>query len=274
MTGTADPAETLAPYLERFALTPDGSAFATPSSVLLPVHFDGHPAMLKVATEPEEEAGAQLMVWWNGRGAARVYAHEGPAIVLERALGGRSLTRMAHAGAADDDAATRVLCGVAGRLHAVRGEPPAVTVGLDRWFAELRTHSQERGGFFARAASVARELLAEPREERVLHGDLHHANVLDFGSDGWLAIDPKHLYGDRAFDFANILCNPDAELALAPGRLDRQVRVICDETGIERQRMLAWTVAWCGLSAAWSERAGQTTGHALAVGLAAESLLA
>ncbi|WP_430515673.1 aminoglycoside phosphotransferase family protein, partial [Inquilinus limosus] len=46
------------------------------------------------------------------------------------------------------------------------------------------------GGIVARAAAIARDLLAERREIVTLHGDLHHDNVLDFGPRGWLAIDP------------------------------------------------------------------------------------
>ena len=66
------------------------------------------------------------------------------------------------------------------------------------------------GGILARCAEAARALLSEPREVGVLHGDLHHDNVLDFGVRGWLAIDPKRLVGERGFDFANIFTNPDA----------------------------------------------------------------
>jgi streptomycin 6-kinase len=56
---------------------------------------------------------------------------------------------------------------------------------------------------------VARSLLAEPRAVGVLHGGLHHEDVLDFGARGWLAIDPKRLVGKRGFDFANLLINPE-----------------------------------------------------------------
>lgn len=50
--------------------------------------------------------------------------------------------------------------------------------------------------------------------------------ILDFESHGWLAIDPKGLFGERAFDFANIFCNPDHTVAAAPGRLQQQVDLI------------------------------------------------
>jgi streptomycin 6-kinase len=101
------------------------------------------------------------------------------------------------------------------------------------------------------AAKTARELLDAPQEVGVLHGDLHHGNVLDFGPRGWLAIDPKGLVGERGFDFANIFCNPDAAVALAPGRLARQTSIVADAAGLDRTRLLQWIVACAGLSAAW-----------------------
>jgi streptomycin 6-kinase len=85
----------------------------------------------------------------------------------------------------------------------------------------------------------------------VLHGDIHHGNVLDGGERGWLAIDPKGLFGERTFDFVNILRNPDAATALAAGRFDRQVEVLAAAASVERQRLLDWTLAFAGLSAAW-----------------------
>jgi aminoglycoside/hydroxyurea antibiotic resistance kinase len=53
----------------------------------------------------------------------------------------------------------------------------------------------------------------------VLHGDLHHGNVLDFGLRGWLAIDPKGLLGERGFDFANIFTNPISPIRGAASRV-------------------------------------------------------
>ncbi|WP_431279593.1 aminoglycoside phosphotransferase family protein [Leifsonia poae] len=268
----------LAPWISRWALIPDGHAFATPSSVLQPVRFAGREAFLKVATVDEESAGGRVMVWWAGRGAATVLASEGDALVIERATGSRSLERLATASAEGDDEATRILCRAGLRLHAVDDRPlPAGVVGLDRWFRELfelaAEHPEAREGFYARAAVVARELLEAPTGDVVLHGDLHHGNVLDFGVDGWLAIDPKHVVGDPGFDFANILCNPSAEVALTPGRFERQLAVISDETGIDRDRMLRWAVAWTGLSSCWSEGSGLDVEHTLALGMHAQRIL-
>ncbi len=100
------------------------------------------------------------------------------------------------------------------------------------------------------ADSAAQALLADPRDVVVLHGDIHHGNVLDGGERGWLAIDPKGLLGERTFDFVNILRNPDVATALAPGRFARQIEVLTAAASIERQRLLDWTLAFAGLSAA------------------------
>ena len=100
---------------------------------------------------------------------------------------------------------------------------------------------------------MAIRLLSDQTERCVLHGDLHHENILYSDLNGWLAIDPKALYGDRAFDFANILCNPNKQVALNKDRLVRQIEVIGQETNIDFDRMLNWVIAWVGLSAIWME---------------------
>jgi streptomycin 6-kinase len=112
------------------------------------------------------------------------------------------------------------------------------------------------GGILVHCAEAARTLLAEPCEVGVLHGDLHHDNVLDFGARGWLAIDPKRLIGERGFDFANIFTNPDLAdpirpVATMPGRFARRLEIVTDAAGLERRRLLRWILAWTGLSAAW-----------------------
>src|SRR5262245_19610905 len=190
-------------YLTRWGLKTDGEPITTNSGRLLPVRRGDVPAMLKIAMENEERRGAALMVWWNGEGAARVLDHEDNAILMERAIGEESLVEMARNGR--DDQASRTIGGVAGILHARRDYPPPSTlVPLARAFDGLDPAASRHAGIVTGAAETARQLLAEPREVAVLHGDIHHSNILDAGARGWLAIDPKGPVGERGFDFANI----------------------------------------------------------------------
>lgn len=236
-------------YLKQWQLTLDGEAFVSLNGVLLPVRQRGLPAMLKISQEPEEQAGSLLMAWWDGDGAAPVLAHDREALLMERAQGSTSLTQMASSG--QDDEATRILCAVANRLHTPRAKPSPALVPLAHRFEALWNTATMHGGIFEQCAKTARELLDTPRDVTVLHGDIHHGNVLDFGPNGWLAIDPKGLYGERGFDYANIFCNPDGERALAAGCFSRRVEIVAHACAIDRRRLLQWILAWTGLSASW-----------------------
>src|SRR5262249_41395270 len=161
---------------------------------------------------------------WAGAGAASVLAWDDAALLLERVDGPRSLLAMVADG--HDDEATRILCRVAARLHRPRAAAPPGLVPLACWFEAPGPGARGQGGVLGRADVVAQALLATPRDVVVLHGDIHHGNVLDGGARGWLAIDPKGLRGERTFDFVNILRNPDAAVALAPGRFERQVTLL------------------------------------------------
>ncbi|AGQ30964.1 Aminoglycoside/hydroxyurea antibiotic resistance kinase [Serratia liquefaciens] len=245
----------LIPYMQRWQLQPDGQAFETHSSLLMPVRYQGAAAMLKIAREQEEKFGGLLMCWWQGEGAARVLAWHEDGILLERAQGSRSLPQMVRDG--DDRQATEILCQVVARLHAPRAEPLPELIPLHQWFNSLWPAAQAHGGMLRLSARVAAELLTSPREQTVLHGDIHHDNVLDFGERGWLVIDPKRLYGERAFDYANIFCNPNYGIATDPDIFQRRVVQICQLAGLERQRLLQWILAWAGLSAAWFMEDGE-----------------
>ena len=205
--------------------------------------------MLKVAHEAEERFGALLMAWWNGNGAAAVLAHEDEALLMERATGRRSLAILARSGG--DEETTCILCAAVAALHAPRSEPPPDLIPLATWFEALLSGHARYGGLAGLCARTARALLAERREPAVLHGDVHHGNVLDFGERGFLAIDPKGLVGDRAFDYANLFRNPDIATATRDGRFARRLAVVGDVAGLERRRLLRWVLALAGLSSVW-----------------------
>lgn len=241
-------------YRTHWNLTPDGDPLVASGARLFPVLWRGKAAMLKIAANPEERRGGAVLDWWNGRGAARVFKMDGDAVLLERACGGRSLPQLARAGRDDD--ATRIICGVAAELHAPRTRPLPRLTPLSERFGRLESVASNSGGVFADCAATARGLLTDPQEVVVLHGDIHHGNVLDFGGRGWLAIDPKGLFGERGFDYANLFCNPafgdpSRQFAALSDRFAQRLKIVVETSGVDRRRLLRWIVAWAGLSAAW-----------------------
>ncbi|UVH59113.1 hypothetical protein NWF24_06800 [Variovorax paradoxus] len=156
-------------YLQSWNAQPDGEPFATHAGHLLPVRLDGHPdgraGMIKIARHIDERVGGQVMRWWDGDGAARVYALDENAgvLLMERATGAGHLLKMALEG--DDVAATSIVCRTIGRLHAKRPLPaPNGLLPLTCFFESLAPMARREGGLMAECAVVADELLGTQRE--------------------------------------------------------------------------------------------------------------
>jgi len=106
-----------------------------------------------------------------------------------------------------------------------------------------------------RAARVARRLLARPQDECVLHGDIQHHNIRLHPQRGWLAYDPKGLYGERLYDAANTLCNPAGarQRVLSEERFLKVSQVLADGMGVNVERLRAFVFAFACLSASWPD---------------------
>jgi streptomycin 6-kinase len=182
--------------LAKWGAIPDGPELETPSSWLLPVRLSSAPAMLKVfKPDCDEQNGRDYLKYLDGHGAVRVLAFDDASLLMERAVGTRSLVAMALG--SEDIEAAGILASTITRLHANRTRPfPRSLTPLDRRFESLFARAAEHS-LLNLSASVAASLLATQRDVLPLHGDLHHANVLDGGARGGLAIDPKGVIGER-----------------------------------------------------------------------------
>lgn len=214
---------------------------------------DGTPAVLKVGV-PHDEMRNEIAALrhFDGRGMARLYQadEEEGALLLERLDPGATLSAAA---AADDDAATRIAAGVMRGIW--REAPPDHDLwNLDRWFQSLWLPGETvPNALVVGAAATARELIDTTAEPVLLHGDLHHFNILSSGSE-WRAIDPKGLVGDPAFELAAFCRNPhEPPLEV----VDRRLGVLCAELGLDRERVCRWLYAEQVLNACWSLEAGE-----------------
>ncbi|MGO1767810.1 MAG: aminoglycoside phosphotransferase family protein [Advenella sp.] len=248
---TSDPPiDVFVPWMRKWGLRQDGAPIATQANWLLPVKIDNIAAMLKVTGDEHEIRGAGVLEWWQGHGAARIFFRSTNALVMERAQGERSLMHMALHGS--DDQASQIACQTVAQLHAntLRASDRPELIPLHLWFDDL-TEAAGNNPILRRCCSQAQRLLAEPQDIVVLHGDIHHDNILDFDARGWLAIDPKGLIGERGFDYANLIVNPDLPTAEDPIRFTRQVQVVSQAADLNHRRLLCWILAFAGLSAVW-----------------------
>jgi streptomycin 6-kinase len=241
--------------LVRFQLSNPLELAETATSSLWTVSRpDGETAVLKLLKpgQTEEARGAVYLQMLAGQGAVHVHALQGPAILMEHCPG-PSLGDLARAG--QDDEATEILCSVIRTLHSARPDTtPLEPLGLR--FAPLTSASLD--GDFGEAARIARDLLAAPVPPAALHGDLHHDNVLH-SPRGWLAIDPKGVSGDPAYEPANAFRNPDGlgESLFDPTRISHLAESFARNLGLAPRRLLGWAAAHSALSTRWSLEDGR-----------------
>ncbi len=243
-----DPRNDPAPWLDRWNLTVTGERIVTHSSVLVPALKGERPVMLKLTQEPDELVGGAVLAWWDGNGAVAVLQRENGALLMERPTGTESLYQWALQG--PDDAAIDILCQTTATLHSHPEPNPPAVPPLDHWFRDLLESNDQRPEVIE-GRRLLDKLLATERDKVILHGDIHHRNVLATADDRWLAIDPKGIYGERTYDYLNIFRNPNTPIATDPARFDARVAQITRTAELDRTRLLQWIAAFCALSLAW-----------------------
>jgi streptomycin 6-kinase len=212
---------------------------------------DGAEAMLKLSFPDDEESDREgdALEHWDGRGAARLLAHdrERGAILIERLRPGSLLWEV------EDADAVAIAAGVMRELWRPPPDGHGFALLADRaarWQAQLPGRWERAGRPCTRetiehAVAWIGELLATQPELVVCHQDLNGGNVLRATRAPWLAIDPKPVVGERAFDVASLLRDRRAQLLIAdrPARiLARRIEQLAELLGLDRERMRAWGV--------------------------------
>lgn len=103
------------------------------------------------------------------------------------------------------------------------------------------------------AKILKNKLLASSHQQVLLHGDLHHDNVLQHGNE-WLAIDPKGIIGEPEFEFAAFDFIHDSELndnKNIQQLFDERLQLMAKKAQYNIQRIRDWVFIRLVLAAAW-----------------------
>jgi streptomycin 6-kinase len=220
------------------------------SLVLPATRADGTDAVLKIGfPDIESRDEATALAFWNGDGAVRALERDDHrrALLLERCLPGTRLWQIA-----DDEQATVIAATVLRRLHRPAPASHAYRLLRDeatRWAVEIEADWQQLGrpydeALVDAATNAIRELAPTQPELVLCHQDFHGGNVLRAEREEWLAIDPKPLVGEPAFDAASLL--RDRRWLLHDGgtrrRIRRRLDLLGQELGLDRERMRGWGI--------------------------------
>lgn len=192
----------------------------------------GDEAVIKVAWEGDDESlhEADALALWNGQGAVRLLRTHGAALLAERARPGTDISGL------DERSATTVATSVAAQLWRPATEPfRPVEPEVHRWLDRAQAAGSE-------LVPLARELLSDlqPDAGWVVHGDLHHHNILRHG-EAHVAIDPKPYLSEREYDVASFLWNPWHNDLSDAERTEARIAAFV-ALGLNEYRIRAWTV--------------------------------
>ena len=121
-------------------------------------------------------------------------------------------------------------------------------------------------GPIERGVDLLRSLPAETTESVLLHGDFHPGNILAAEREPWLAIDPKPLVGDPAYEPVQLLTQRGGRIAEppAPADVERRLAAIADRLQLDADRIARWAIARCAEWSMWSWDRGDTIDAAIA----------
>lgn len=217
--------------LHEWSLEVDGPAMTGRCALVLPVRGPDGRAALKLGWPHAEAEGEHLALRaWDGHSAVRLLAADPrrSVLLLER-LTSEDLTDLW------DEEAVAVIAGLYPDLHT---DPLPQVRTLLPWVRQVLSRPAARRlprQVLEQAQSTLRSL--EGEQVRLLHGDLHYANVLSDGTD-WVAIDPKPVNGHPTWEVAPLLWNRSQEMGTGASlrwSVRRRIEVACAVAGLEEE---------------------------------------
>ncbi|QTD42592.1 aminoglycoside phosphotransferase family protein [Sporosarcina sp. Te-1] len=246
----------IAHYAEQWGLTIQGPVSNLSYNYVLFVEDAlGQPFILKLGV-PNFDCRNEMdtVRQYDGHGCARLVKadREEGVMLLERLLPGTMLSELQ-----DEEEVTRIFLTT---WKAIRRELPTdrkIPMITD-WAASLTQYAADQSNseipkeFIDKAEGYIKKIMDHPEQHALLHGDLHHENILYSEEWGWLAIDPKGVGGDPYFDLVSFMINHVMKKPEPRALLAYRVNRISEELELDRTRLLEAAVGLSTLYACWA----------------------
>ncbi len=244
------------------------------------VRADGAEAVLKIGFFKDDEflSGVDALSVFNGEGSVKLLEEdkEGFVVLLEKIDPGVPLSSLA-----DDKEATGIIAKVIKKLHKPLSKNHNF-ITVNQWTKELREYQKDgKEGSIPmylvnKAVALFDELIETSKPAVLVHGDLHHDNILSSDRDEWLAIDPKGIAAEPAYETAAMVRNPYKKISKTEnlGQLFKErIFILSEELNVDPRRIHKWGFAQTVLSSVWTTRDdGRDTVHALRVAKALNNM--
>lgn len=222
------------------------------------IQLDGTEAILKVGVPaPHFEQEAECLQRFAGNGAPfllKFDPHSG-AMLLERIRPGTDVQDL------EEEVAIEACISVMKQLHTAPLLDAQLPTVQDWWMGFERYRKLYPGSagplpenLLIQAEGLYSDLVKSMETSVLLHGDLHHGNVLIGTRLPNIAIDPQGVIGEPAYEVGAFLRNPLPELIARDDLdavLDTRVGVFSALMNIDKERVASWGFSQAVLSAIW-----------------------
>jgi streptomycin 6-kinase len=214
--------------------------------------FQGlQPIVLKIGLDRDSlKRERQALKAFSGFGVAKLIAEEEGMLLLEQAIPGTCLLSIAK-----EEEAIEIASRCLKRLHQAPIPLVHQLPHIKDWLIALDTHNTNiPNNHLQKARTLRDKLLTTSGTEVLLHGDLHHDNILQHNNE-WLLIDPKGVLGEAAFEVGAFIRNHIPTL-LACGNalaiIKSRISYFSQILEIPEQRLVDWCFVQAVLAWVWT----------------------
>lgn len=228
-------------------------------NIVYRANMEHTPVILKMGPDQKEIAQeAKALKSFQTHGIVPLLEGGEDFLLLEQVIPGTSLksTFPEH-----DSCALDIVHEVITELHKASPPPEGHFSSLEHWFKIIQNPWDVPDPYLLLARQLADNLLKTTERHVLLHGDLHHNNILSTQT-GWIAIDPKGVIGDPLFDYCAFMRNPHPDLLNHLNTYDiikTRLNCLAAKPNIDRQRLLNWCFVDSVLSWVWRLEDGLET---------------
>lgn len=223
--------------------------------------------VLKIGSKIVIDKEIQALQYFQGDGCVQLlgfdqeFSDVNSAMLLEYIHPGNSLKDLFLQGSEEES--IEIFAEVVKKLHAF---PRSYKIGkiptTEQRLSLLHSFESQNNRFkklLPQAAKVADQLVASQGTQILLHGDLHHENILQRGDD-WVMIDPQGVVGELEYEVGAFIRNPifmlleqDNLEQIIAHRFNRLSQLL----NLDKQRIIDSSFVQALLAACYSEQDGQ-----------------
>ena len=217
------------------------SGFQRENPIILKLSFDTKGLTIEAAA----------LKAFKGHGVVDVIDQTGGALLIERAITRHSLKEFFPN---REDEAIAITIEVIKKLHSVPKINQKGFSTINDWLAALDKPCEQLGQSLIKARTLCDELLNTTDVSILLHGDLHHDNILAHDNN-WKVIDPKGVIGELSYEVGCFIRNPLDDLPSHSDSLKiitNRINAFSKNLNLDPDRIAKWCFVQTVLATVWA----------------------